>query len=97
MFPTDAATVDVVDGNGGTHCRSLRHPHIVQFMGLCKHEHELFIITEYVDGGDLYDKLRDPSVCVNHSVALFLCTQSLFYCVAIKLLHTYTHRKLPCF
>ena len=42
--------------------RSLRHPHIVQFMGLCKHEHELFIITEYVDGGDLYDKLRDPTV-----------------------------------
>lgn len=68
---TDVAVKQLLDiGNTRMHkyieremslLMSLRHPHIVQFMGLCKHDNELFIITEFVPGGDLYDRLRDAS------------------------------------
>jgi len=68
---TDVAVKQLLDiGNTRMHkyieremslLMSLRHPHIVQFMGLCKHNNELFIITEFVPGGDLYDRLRDPT------------------------------------
>lgn len=39
--------------------RTLRHPHIVQFMGLCKHSSGLYIVTEFVPGGDLRHLLKD--------------------------------------
>ena len=33
---------------------TLRHPNIVVFMGFAKDEDNLYIITNYVHGGDLY-------------------------------------------
>jgi len=41
--------------------KSLRHPNIVQFMGLCKHSSGLYIITEFVGGGDLRHMLKDKA------------------------------------
>lgn len=42
--------------------KGMRHPNIVQFIGICKHEKGLLIVTEYVSQGDLRKKLKDQSV-----------------------------------
>lgn len=39
--------------------RSLRHPNIVQFMGLSKHQSGLYIVTEFIRGGDMRHLLKD--------------------------------------
>jgi len=39
--------------------RTLRHPNIVQFMGLSRHSSGLYIVTEFVPGGDLRHLLKD--------------------------------------
>mmetsp|Transcript_8420 Transcript_8420/g.23739 ORF Transcript_8420/g.23739 Transcript_8420/m.23739 type:complete len:931 (+) Transcript_8420:88-2880(+) len=43
--------------------RRIRHPNIVQLIGLSKHEsdHGVFIIMEYVSGGNLRERLKDQS------------------------------------
>jgi len=38
--------------------KSMRHPHVVQFVGVCKTADSLLIITEYVKGGDLHQCLK---------------------------------------
>lgn len=40
----------------------IHHPNIVQLMGLCIETNDMFIVTEYVSGGDLRSKLKDKSV-----------------------------------
>jgi len=40
----------------------LNHPNIVQLMGLCIGMDDLYIITEYVKGGNLHSKLEDKSI-----------------------------------
>lgn len=40
----------------------MRHPNIVQYMGMSKTDEDVYIITEYLNGGDLYDKLRDKNI-----------------------------------
>lgn len=39
----------------------LNHPNIVQLMGLCIGMDDLYIITEFVKGGNLHSKLEDKS------------------------------------
>eukprot|EP00013_Stygamoeba_regulata_P018838 CAMPEP_0177654604 /NCGR_PEP_ID=MMETSP0447-20121125/14432_1 /TAXON_ID=0 /ORGANISM="Stygamoeba regulata, Strain BSH-02190019" /LENGTH=351 /DNA_ID=CAMNT_0019158287 /DNA_START=217 /DNA_END=1272 /DNA_ORIENTATION=+ len=39
--------------------RDMRHPNVVQFMGLCKHTSGIYIVTEFVAGGDLRHILKD--------------------------------------
>lgn len=41
--------------------KSLRHPNIVQFMGLSKHRNDYYIVTEFISGGDLRHLLKDHS------------------------------------
>jgi len=40
----------------------LNHPNIVQLMGLCIGMDDLYIITEFVKGGNLHSKLEDKSL-----------------------------------
>ncbi|KAL6076117.1 Nucleolar protein NOP5, putative, expressed [Balamuthia mandrillaris] len=40
----------------------LSHPNIVQLMGLCIETDDMYIITEFISGGDLRSKLKDTSV-----------------------------------
>lgn len=35
----------------------VKHPNIVQFLGIASNENELFLVTEYVEHGDLFDLL----------------------------------------
>jgi len=41
--------------------RDMRHPNVVQFMGLSRNGTEVFIITEYISGGDLRKLLKDET------------------------------------
>eukprot|EP01090_Pellita_catalonica_P008030 TRINITY_DN1867_c0_g1_i3.p1 TRINITY_DN1867_c0_g1~~TRINITY_DN1867_c0_g1_i3.p1 ORF type:complete len:520 (-),score=103.10 TRINITY_DN1867_c0_g1_i3:254-1720(-) len=34
------------------------HPHLVQFLGMCEHEGCIYLVTEYVPGGDLHRYLK---------------------------------------
>jgi LIM domain kinase 1 len=42
--------------------KGLRHPNIVQLLGLCKDDTGIFIVTEFLPGGDLRSKLKDDSI-----------------------------------
>jgi serine/threonine protein kinase len=39
----------------------LRHPHIIQFYGICVEKERLWIVMEWAKNGSLYDVLRDKS------------------------------------
>ncbi|KAI9592396.1 kinase-like domain-containing protein [Syncephalis fuscata] len=41
--------------------RAARHPNVVQFMDVCKHEDRFFIVTEFVSGGNLKTWIEDES------------------------------------
>jgi len=42
--------------------RDMRHPNVVQFMGLCRNVTDVYIVTEYIGGGDLRKILKDESI-----------------------------------
>mmetsp|Transcript_11979 Transcript_11979/g.18229 ORF Transcript_11979/g.18229 Transcript_11979/m.18229 type:complete len:336 (-) Transcript_11979:59-1066(-) len=42
--------------------RQMRHPNILQMIGLCKHQSGIFIVTEYISGGNLRKRLKDESI-----------------------------------
>ncbi|XP_051147363.1 integrin-linked protein kinase 1-like [Andrographis paniculata] len=53
--------------------QKLRHPNIVQFLGVLKHPDRLILITEYLRNGSLYDILRkkgrlDPLTAVAYAL-----------------------------
>lgn len=39
-------------------CSKLRFPHLVQFLGACTQPEHLCIVSEYLEGGNLYDLLH---------------------------------------
>ena len=39
--------------------RDVRHPNVVQLMGLCKHSSGIYIVTEYIPGGHLRKLLKN--------------------------------------
>eukprot|EP01103_Thecamoeba_quadrilineata_P013212 TRINITY_DN359_c0_g1_i1.p1 TRINITY_DN359_c0_g1~~TRINITY_DN359_c0_g1_i1.p1 ORF type:complete len:339 (+),score=76.52 TRINITY_DN359_c0_g1_i1:99-1115(+) len=41
--------------------RDMRHPNVVQFMGLSRNHTDVFIVTEYIAGGDLRKILKDDT------------------------------------
>jgi serine/threonine protein kinase len=45
-----------------TSLKALRHPNIVEFIGLCKHQSGLYMVTEFVDGGDLRYLLKHKEI-----------------------------------
>jgi len=42
--------------------RDMRHPNVVQFMGLSRNVTDVYIITEYIGGGDLRKILKDEAI-----------------------------------
>jgi LIM domain kinase 1 len=41
--------------------RDMRHPNVVQFMGLSRNMTDVYIVTEYIPGGDLRKLLKDEA------------------------------------
>ncbi|MCD7459058.1 hypothetical protein HAX54_039919 [Datura stramonium] len=53
--------------------QKLRHPNIVQFVGVLKQSDRLIFLTEYLQNGSLYDQLRkkgrlDPLTAVAYAL-----------------------------
>jgi len=72
--------------------KTMRHPNIVQYMGMSKTDEDVYIVTEFLNGGDLYDKLRDD-VKMSWKLRVNLAIET---CRAIAYLHTknIVHRDL---
>jgi len=64
----------------------LTHPNIVQLMGICTERNDVYIITEFVGGGNLRKKLKDKGQ------RLTWATRKQ-YAVDIALAMTYLHHK----
>mmetsp|Transcript_30449 Transcript_30449/g.42014 ORF Transcript_30449/g.42014 Transcript_30449/m.42014 type:complete len:350 (+) Transcript_30449:139-1188(+) len=73
--------------------RQMRHPNILQMIGLCKHASGIFIVTEYISGGNLRKRLKDEGIkmpwTLRTQIALDIAQGMLF-------LHSrgYIHRDL---
>lgn len=71
----------------------IRHPNIIQIMGLCHDRLTLYIVTELVEGNNLYDILFDSSVrdefTMNEKEKLSVASQ---LCQAVNYLHL---QKIP--
>eukprot|EP00010_Vexillifera_abyssalis_P003698 CAMPEP_0201553242 /NCGR_PEP_ID=MMETSP0173_2-20130828/19526_1 /ASSEMBLY_ACC=CAM_ASM_000268 /TAXON_ID=218659 /ORGANISM="Vexillifera sp., Strain DIVA3 564/2" /LENGTH=927 /DNA_ID=CAMNT_0047963879 /DNA_START=36 /DNA_END=2819 /DNA_ORIENTATION=- len=42
--------------------RDVRHPNVVQLMGLCKHASGIYIVTEFIGGGNLRKLLKNRNI-----------------------------------
>lgn len=70
----------------------LRHPNIVQFMGLCKHNSEVFIVTEFISRGDLRTILKDEATPLPWKLRLKMAVgaaMALTYLHSKDLIHRY--------
>ncbi|XP_065893358.1 uncharacterized protein [Dysidea avara] len=54
---------------------SLRHPNIVVFMGYSRDEHHIYILTNYVHGGDLFNLLFKEKIPLSASDQLSITDQ----------------------
>ena len=66
--------------------KELHHPNVVQLLGLCKHNETLFIITEFVEGGDLRRHLKNKNLKLTWALRVKIATD----CAAAM---AYLHRK----
>jgi len=65
--------------------QSVRHPHIVELIDIFEKERWLFLVMEYVTGGELFTALSDPRVAVTEGCVAQVGQQLL---EALKHLHT---------
>ena len=61
------------------------HPNIVEFIGVCEHSSGLYIVTEYISGGDLRKLLKNPDIQLTWETRISLATH---ICSALVFLHT---------
>ena len=64
----------------------MRHPNIVQYMGICQNGRDIYLVTEYVEGGDLFDKLRDMKLNLSWKKRVELALET---CQAVLILFYY--------
>eukprot|EP00794_Sanderia_malayensis_P015690 gene15690-17272_t len=56
--------------------KHIRHPNLVQLIGVCTQERPIYIITEYMERGNLLDYLRSPSSKdIPATTLLYMATQ----------------------
>lgn len=70
--------------------QGVNHPNIVQFLGICDHETGVYLITEYVEHGDLFDLLvfsaQPLSWKTKVKIALQVA-QAVYYLHSRKIIH----------
>lgn len=71
----------------------LSHPNIIQLIGLCVTT-DVFLITEFVEGGNLASTLADPRVKLPWDLKLTLCIQACRALVYLHEKHNLIHRDL---
>jgi len=66
------------------------HPNIVQFLGVCDHSSGIYLITEYVEHGDLFDLLifgeKKPSWKIRAKIAFQIAT-ACYYLHSKNIIH----------
>jgi len=70
--------------------KGVRHPNIVQFLGLCQHKGDIYFVTEYMDRGDLFDILFFGDAPLSWKIKLKIAldvAMPCFYLQAKNLLH----------
>jgi len=70
--------------------QGVNHPNIVQFLGICDHESGVYLITEYVEHGDLFDLLvfgSDPPSWKNKVKIALQVAQAVYYLHSKKIIH----------
>ncbi|OEH75831.1 tyrosine kinase-like [Cyclospora cayetanensis] len=65
--------------------RMVRHPFIVRYHGVCLDDNFVGLVTEYLDGGNIFDILYENKVTITAATRLKMCKQLL---EAVHFLHT---------
>jgi len=65
---------------------AIHHPNIVQLMGICIESDDVYIITEFIHGGDLHKRLVDNKVDLGWP-------EKISFCKDVALAMTYLHSK----
>ena len=73
--------------------KHIRHPNLVQLIGVCTQEKPIYIITEYMPRGNLLDYLRSPSSKdIPATTLLYMATQvaaAMEYLEKLCFIHRY--------
>ncbi len=76
------------------------HPNLVQLVGVCTRELPLFIIMEFIPGGNLQDYLRSPNGQGIEAVTLiYMALQvasAMAYLESKNVIHRYNGKSSPC-
>eukprot|EP01116_Phalansterium_solitarium_P013293 TRINITY_DN3062_c0_g1_i1.p1 TRINITY_DN3062_c0_g1~~TRINITY_DN3062_c0_g1_i1.p1 ORF type:complete len:730 (-),score=188.67 TRINITY_DN3062_c0_g1_i1:198-2387(-) len=73
--------------------KGIRHPLIVGFLGVCLHETGLYIVTDYVDGGDVRNMLKANTLSWPERVQISAdLAKAMYYLHSKKIIH----RDLKC-
>ncbi len=70
--------------------KELHHPNVLQLLGLCKHDDTLYIITEFVEGGDLRRHLKNKDLKLSWQLRVRIaadCADAMAYLHAKSILH----------
>lgn len=75
--------------------KNIRHPNVVQFMGLSKNESGIFIVTEFVPGGDLTSILGNGDLKISWKILVKIAIETA---QAMAYIHAkgVVHRDLKC-
>jgi serine/threonine protein kinase len=77
--------------------KQIRHPNIIQLLGVCTREPPLLIITEFMPNGSILDYLQGPGKDVGMAALLNMAQQvcsAMVYLHSVKIIHRYVLKRL---